>query len=100
MRIRDPICAAALVAVFAPTGSAQHHTPAERYQMFQDYLVRRAADVTRNNLANIKDIQEWKRRRPEVLKRFLYVLGLDPMPPKTPLNARITRVFEREGLPR
>ena len=63
--------------------------PAERYQMFQDYLVRRAAEVTQNNLSGVTDFAGWKRKRPEVLKRFLYVLGLDPMPPRTPLNARI-----------
>ena len=58
----------------------------------------RAAEVTRNNLAEYSRIlQEWKRQRPEVLKRFLYMLGLDPMPPKTPLNARITGAFERDG---
>lgn len=96
MSIRNAICAAAWAGVWACSAWAQHHTPAERYQMFQDYLVRRAAEVTHNNLADIKDLEEWKRQRPEVRRRFLYALGLDPMPPKTPLNARITRVFERE----
>ena len=65
--------------------------------MFQDYLKARAADITRRNLADIKDLADWQRRRPEVLKRFLYVLGLDPMPKKTPLNARVTGSFEREA---
>ena len=65
--------------------------------MFQDYLKARAADITRRNLADIKDLADWQRRRPEVLKRFLYVLGLDPMPKKTPLNARVIGSFEREA---
>jgi hypothetical protein len=65
--------------------------------MFQDYLKARAADITRRNLADIRNLADWQRRRPEVLKRFLYVLGLDPMPKKTPLNARVTGSFEREA---
>lgn len=46
-----------------------------RYQMFQDYLARRA----------------------QIRKQFLYILGLDPMPPRTPLEARVTGKFERDG---
>jgi cephalosporin-C deacetylase-like acetyl esterase len=95
MKIRIVVCAVVVLAAPA-TAQAQRHTPAQRYQMFQDYLVRRAAEVTRNNLSGIRDLQEWKLQRPAVLKRFLYVLGLDPMPAKTPLNARITKTFERD----
>src|SRR2546421_5791688 len=80
----------AAVAALAMAAPAQRHTPAERYQMFQDYLVRRAAEVTKNNLAGVTDFAGWKRKRPEVRKRFLYLLGLDPMPARTPLNARVT----------
>src|SRR5437667_7666626 len=42
-----------------------------------------------NNLAGVTDFAGWKRKRPEVVKRFLYILGLDPMPPRKPLNAHI-----------
>ncbi len=74
----------------------QLHSPVQRYQMFQDYIKQRAAEVTRNNLADVKDLADWERKRPEVLKRYLYIMGLDPMPKKTPLNARVTGSFERE----
>jgi cephalosporin-C deacetylase-like acetyl esterase len=73
------------------------HSAEERYRMFQQYLAKRADEVTRANLADIRDLETWKRRRPEVRNRFLYLLGLDPMPAKTPLNARITGALEREG---
>src|SRR4051794_21479235 len=96
MKMRILILTAALSALAMPA-AAQRHTPAERYQMFQDYLVRRAAEVTKNNLAGVTDLAGWKRQRPQVLKRFLSLLGLDPMPPRTPLNARITGGFERDG---
>jgi len=75
---------------------ALDHTPAQRYQMFRDYVKKRAAEITRNNLADVKDLADWQRCRPEVLKRYLYVMGLDPMPKKTPLNARVTGSLERE----
>jgi cephalosporin-C deacetylase-like acetyl esterase len=78
-------------------GQALRHTPEQRYKMFQEYLVRRAAEVTRNNLADIRSLEAWKQQRPEVRKRVLYTLGLDPMPPKTPLHARITGELQRDG---
>jgi cephalosporin-C deacetylase-like acetyl esterase len=74
----------------------QAHTPEERYQMFQAYLVRRGAEITRNALADISNPEDWKRKRPEVLKRIRYSLGLDPMPPRTPLKPRMTGVLERQ----
>ena len=90
-----------LVAVLALGALAlcgqQLHTPAERYQLFRDYLKRRAAEITRDNLAGIKSLAEWERKRPEVLRRYLYVMGLDPMPKKTPLNARVTGTLDRDG---
>ena len=64
--------------------------------MFQDYLIRRAREVTRNNLADVKTLADWKSKRPEVRRQVLYMLGLDPMPKKTPLAARITGQFERD----
>jgi hypothetical protein len=67
----------------------------QRYQMFQDYLIRRAREVTRNNLADVKSLEDWESRRPEVRRQVLYMLGLDPMPKKTPLATHITGQFER-----
>lgn len=64
--------------------------------MFQDYLVRRAADVTRSFPGNIHTLAGWRRKRPEIRKQVLYSLGLDPMPVKTPLQARTTGTFERD----
>ena len=74
----------------------QRHTPEQRYQMFQAYLVRRGAEITRNALAGISNPEDWKRKRPEVLRHIRYSLGLDPMPAKTPLHPRITGVLEHQ----
>ena len=84
------LCLSALVAAQPRLSVAQ------RYQMFQDYLVRRAREVTRSNLADVKSLAEWQRRRPEVRRQMLDMLGLDPMPARTPLNVRITGSFERD----
>ena len=80
----------------AAAWAQESHTVEQRARMFDDYLATRAARITRSNLADIKDLSEWKRRRLEVRKQLLYMLGLDPMPERTPLRARTTRQFERD----
>ena len=85
----------ALLALPLCLAAQQRHSPAERYKMFQDYLVERAAEVSRNALADVHTLADWQRRRPEVRKRYLYMMGLDPMPGKTPLHARVTGEFDR-----
>jgi cephalosporin-C deacetylase-like acetyl esterase len=77
--------------------SAQPHDPAERCRLFQRYLARRAAEITSDNLAALQNAPGWERRRSEVRRQLLYMLGLDPLPARTPLQARITGGFEGEG---
>src|ERR1019366_1187776 len=91
MRLQNTLSARLLMGLFAASSLAQEpHTAEQRAHMFNDYLVKRAAQITRNNLADIKDLSEWKLRRPIIRKQMLYMLGLDPMPGRTPLHARIT----------
>lgn len=76
---------------------AAQHTPAERYELFQKNLAMRGEAITRGQFEGINGIEEWKRRRPEVRRKFLDMLGLDPLPARTPLNARVTGEFQRSG---
>ncbi len=86
-----------LLALLSGALLAQPSTVERRYQMFQDYLVRRATEITERFPGAIGSLEEWKARRAEVRKQFLYILGLDPMPARTPLRARVTGQFERDG---
>ena len=70
-------------------------TPGQRYRMFQASLEARAADISTNTLADIQDLPTWNRKKAEVRRELLSMLGLDPMPDKTPLHAEITGELER-----
>ena len=97
MKLQKVLFATLLPALLPVAAWAQEsHSAEQRARMFDDYLVKCAAQITRSNLADIKDLSEWKRRRPEVRRQLLYMLGLDPVPQRTPLRARITRQFERD----
>lgn len=76
---------------------ARRHTPAERFQQFQRNMTRRAEAITANQFHNIAGLADWQRRRPVVHRQLLEMLGLDPMPRRTPLNARVTGGFTRDA---
>lgn len=57
-------------------------------------------DAAQASLRERKDpesLEAWRARAPELKRSLAASLGLDPMPEKTPLNARVTGKAEREG---
>ena len=69
--------------------------PKQRHELFNQYLRRRAGEVSRANLSGIQSLDQWKRERPRVLREMRSMLGIEPMPAKTPLRASVTGVIER-----
>jgi cephalosporin-C deacetylase-like acetyl esterase len=67
----------------------------ERYELFRKHLEMRGNAITDGQFRGIDGLEAWRRRRPEIRRQFLDTLGLDPLPERTPLNARITGGFEQ-----
>lgn len=59
------------------------------------YLARKAAEIEATYLAGLSSWADWQARRPELRQHYLEMLGLWPLPPKTPLRATITGTLER-----
>jgi len=76
---------------------AAFHSAEQRFELFRQYLARRGGDLTRNQFAGIETLADWKRQRPAFHRQLLYTLGLDPLPPRTPLKARVTGRLARDG---
>src|SRR5579859_7070252 len=60
-----------------------------RSKDFYHYLMERGAEISRRTLSDVHDLKQWKKRRPELRRQLLYMLGLDPLPARTPLNAKV-----------
>lgn len=88
---------AALFIALPLLAQPARHTPAQRYELFQKHLAIRAAAITQNQFQGVHNLDDWKRRRPEIRRQFLDMLGLHPLPPRTPLNVRITGERRQEG---
>lgn len=65
--------------------------------MIEDYLARVTAEIEAPFPACFKTSDEWLARRGELLAELRYMLGLDPMPARTPLNATVTGTLQRDG---
>ena len=90
--------AAALQAEPQPSATpARRHSPQERLDLFQRYLAQRGEALTASQFEGIHSREDWERRRPAVLRKFLDTLGLDPLPPRTPLRAEVTGRLTRSG---
>jgi len=86
-----------LVCPCAIVNAQQSHTPAQRYEMFQKNLAARAAAISAKQFDGIASLDDWKRRRPVVHRQFMEMLGLYPLPARTPLRARIKGVSKGDG---
>jgi dienelactone hydrolase len=63
--------------------------------MIQEYLRQATGEIERDFLANCRTAEEWNQARERHRREYFHMLGLWPMPERTPLNATITRTLDR-----
>lgn len=64
--------------------------------MLANYFELRTADLESQYLAGVNSKEDWIERRPEYLNQLREMLGLNPMPERTPLNAKVTGTAEHD----
>jgi dipeptidyl aminopeptidase/acylaminoacyl peptidase len=74
-----------LAALLAPAAD-----PKPGDVMIQKYLQAETARISQNVLDGAKTKAEWESKRPKLKQQFLDILGLWPLPEKTPLKATVT----------
>lgn len=77
-----------------PYGEPDHSHPGDA--MIQEYLRRETEKIETNFLAEAKTAEEWNRLSKKYREDYLHMLGLWPMPERTPLRATITGTLERD----
>jgi len=63
-------------------------------EMIQEYLRGETEQIHRRFFQNVESVEDWKKLRPKYKEEYFYMLGLWPMPQKTPLKATITRTLQ------
>jgi hypothetical protein len=64
-------------------------------EQIQEYLNKETAKLSERVLDGAKTREEWEARRPRLRQEYFDMLGLWPLPEKTPLNAKVTGTLER-----
>lgn len=62
--------------------------------MIRNHLCELTERLSTRWLAGVETADDWQRMRPRLLKEYFYMLGLDPMPERTPLHAVVTRTLD------
>src|SRR4029453_406399 len=90
-----PACAG---APFQSAGAPLEAAPARLFGdvMFEKYLAHEVAALRDRFLGGAATLAEWKAKRAQLRTEFLDMIGLWPLPEKTPLNATITGSIERD----
>ena len=74
--------------------------PAEVYPgraMIDAYFARQVKQISDACLTDLTTKENWEKRRPEMRRQFLEMMGLWPMPERTDLKATVTGTVEAEG---
>jgi dienelactone hydrolase len=99
------IRACLLVLLACPFAAGQGYCPPDRDapgdRMIQAYLARETEIIEAGSpeglLKDVKSQEDWQRLRPKYQEEYFYMLGLWPLPARTPLDATVTGTLRREG---
>src|SRR5438105_4186176 len=76
--------------------SGDKPTPGD--EMIYKYLCAETDKLSAKFLDGAKTLEEWQKKRPRLQHEYLYMLGLWPLPEKTPLKATVTGTLEHESV--
>jgi dienelactone hydrolase len=94
-RVNSKICWAAAVLLFTRLDLKAQETAAQRHQMATNHLKRIATEMSARCLTDIQSKAQWDKERPLLQRQLREMLGLEPLPKRTPLRPKITGRFER-----
>jgi cephalosporin-C deacetylase-like acetyl esterase len=83
------------VAALPSVAAYAQETATRRQEMVIEHLKKTAAAISASSLSDIRSLDDWKRQRPALRGELLYMLGLDPLPERTPLKPQITGTLTR-----
>lgn len=90
------ITAAALLWLFpSPLAAQAQVRPGDAN--IQDFLRHQVGLLSQSELAGARSREEWEAHRPKLKEQFWDMLGLWPVPERTPLKAQVTGTLERDS---
>jgi dienelactone hydrolase len=88
-------CALLLTGLLAAESAGPIAKPLPGDVMIDTYLKEETKRLSTRFLDGAKTLREWEARKPRLHREYLDMLGLWPLPKKTPLHAKVTGTVER-----
>jgi dienelactone hydrolase len=91
-------CLGLLLACWAAPAAAAEPTPdlSRGERLLDTYLRRQTERLADACLADVRTKADWEKKRPELRRQFLEMMGLWPLPPRTDLKPVVTGKVEAE----
>jgi len=89
------ISLACLILAFPVVAAAQEGKTFPGDEMMHAYLKKQIEKLSQNFLGGAKTKEDWLKLRPKLREQYFEMLGLWPLPEKTPLNAAVTGKVEQ-----
>ena len=96
MKTSTVLTLAAAAVWFSAFGLPAQETAAQRHELATNHLKRIAGEMSARCLSDIRILNDWEKQRAEMRRQLREMLGLEPLPARTPLQAQITGRLERE----
>lgn len=93
--MRTAFASIALMLLSVAPVMAQSHTTAGN-KLLRSYLADETLRLERDYLAEVKTLEDWNTKKDEYRRQLFDMLGLDPLPPRTPLEATVTGKVEHD----
>src|SRR6266487_4276992 len=92
-----------LVAFAGDLFSAAFHNPYGRMptnatpgdRMFANYFRKETHALSEKCLSDVRTIEDWNQRKPQLQKQLFEMLGLDPLPLRSDLKATVTGIIDQ-----
>ncbi len=99
MKIMLKLLVMALLVCSAPLAAQQVNveTASLDKEMIHRFLVQEAQRVTEYAKSRVASKEMIEANRDELYRQYMYMIGLDPLPPRTPLHVTHVRTVERDS---
>ena len=94
MKTKPLLLLSALACLISLGQAAELKTPGDR--MFAKYFESETKRLAKADLAEIKTLDDWNTKKTEYRRQLHEMLGLDPLPERTPLQTKITGVVQHD----
>src|SRR5438270_1318362 len=96
MNTRACFCLTVLLLLLIASPALPQDSPGDT--MIDKYLARETERLSQRFLDGATTREEWQKKRPRLKQEYLDMLGLWPLPEKTPLKATITGTVDRDDV--